>query len=66
MMYLSDVFTIPASLAGLPAISIPSGVTDEGLPIGMQLIGRATEESVVFRGGTVLEQLTDFQGRAVV
>jgi aspartyl-tRNA(Asn)/glutamyl-tRNA(Gln) amidotransferase subunit A len=38
-MYLADVMTVPASLAGIPAISVPAGVSSEGLPIGVQLIG---------------------------
>jgi aspartyl-tRNA(Asn)/glutamyl-tRNA(Gln) amidotransferase subunit A len=42
-MYLSDIYTIPASLAGLPAISVPCGLSDKGLPIGLQLVGRPFE-----------------------
>jgi aspartyl-tRNA(Asn)/glutamyl-tRNA(Gln) amidotransferase subunit A len=44
-MYLSDIFTISTNLAGLPALSVPCGFTNSGLPIGMQLIGQAFEES---------------------
>jgi aspartyl-tRNA(Asn)/glutamyl-tRNA(Gln) amidotransferase subunit A len=44
-MYLSDIYTISTNLAGLPALSVPCGFTDLGLPVGMQLIGRAFEES---------------------
>ena len=47
-MYLADVFTVPASLAGLPAVSVPSGLSPEGLPIGMQLIGPVDSEPVLF------------------
>jgi aspartyl-tRNA(Asn)/glutamyl-tRNA(Gln) amidotransferase subunit A len=47
-MYLSDVCTLPASLAGLPAISVPCGKTTSGLPIGLQLIGRARDEGTLF------------------
>jgi len=48
-MYLSDIYTIPASLAGLPAISIPCGLSSKGLPIGLQLMGRPFEENIVLR-----------------
>jgi aspartyl-tRNA(Asn)/glutamyl-tRNA(Gln) amidotransferase subunit A len=47
-MYLADVFTVPASLAGLPALSVPSGLSSEGLPIGMQFIGPVDSEPVLF------------------
>jgi aspartyl-tRNA(Asn)/glutamyl-tRNA(Gln) amidotransferase subunit A len=47
-MYQSDVCTLPASLAGLPAMSVPCGATEAGLPIGLQLIGRAKDESTLF------------------
>ena len=54
-MYLSDVFTVPASLAGLPAISVPSGVTRGGLPLGIQVLGPAFGEETVFAAAQVLE-----------
>jgi aspartyl-tRNA(Asn)/glutamyl-tRNA(Gln) amidotransferase subunit A len=44
-MYLSDIYTISTNLAGLPGISVPCGFTQSGLPVGMQLIGQAFEES---------------------
>lgn len=59
-MYLSDIFTIPVNLAGVPAISVPCGVTSAGLPIGMQLIGRPFEEETIFRGAYAFEQETEF------
>jgi aspartyl-tRNA(Asn)/glutamyl-tRNA(Gln) amidotransferase subunit A len=46
-MYLSDVYTLPASLAGLPAISVPCAPTPAGLPVGLQIIGRPLEETTV-------------------
>jgi aspartyl-tRNA(Asn)/glutamyl-tRNA(Gln) amidotransferase subunit A len=59
-MYLSDVFTVGASLAGLPAISIPCGVTNGGLPVGLQLIGRPFDEATMFRAADAYEQDTGF------
>lgn len=55
-MYLSDIFTIPANLAGVPALSVPCGFTAQGLPIGLQLMGRPFEESLLLRAGYALEQ----------
>ena len=54
-MYLSDVFTVPASLAGLPAISVPSGLTRGGLPLGIQVLGPAFGEEAVFAAARTLE-----------
>ena len=55
-MYLSDLLTIPANLAGLPAISLPCGFDDQGLPIGMQLIGNVLEESKLLQAAYQFEQ----------
>ncbi|MBV6632324.1 MAG: Asp-tRNA(Asn)/Glu-tRNA(Gln) amidotransferase subunit GatA [Alphaproteobacteria bacterium] len=54
-MYLNDVFTVPASLAGLPGISVPAMMNKDGLPLGLQLIGRPFDEETVFRVAGVLE-----------
>src|SRR4029453_18613032 len=62
-MYLNDVFTIPVSLAGLPGISVPAGFTREGLPIGVQVIGRAYDEATVLRVAHTYEQATDWHTR---
>ena len=59
-MYLNDVFTVPASLAGLPGISIPAGLSEDGLPLGLQLLGRAFDEETVFRVAGVLEEAAAF------
>jgi aspartyl-tRNA(Asn)/glutamyl-tRNA(Gln) amidotransferase subunit A len=60
-MYLNDVFTVPANLAGLPALSVPSGLSDDGLPLGLQVIGRAFDEATVLRVGEVLETAAAFR-----
>ena len=62
-MYLNDVFTIPVNLAGLPGMSIPCGFDSAGLPIGLQLIGRAWDEETLFRVAATYEQLTDWHKR---
>ena len=54
-MYLNDVLTVPASLAGLPAISVSAGNNNNNLPIGMQIIGRPFEEISVLAAGSVIE-----------
>ncbi len=59
-MYLNDVFTVPASLAGLPGMSIPAGLDQDGLPLGLQIIGRAWDEETVFRSAGVLESAVNF------
>ena len=62
-MYLSDIFTIPTNLAGLPAISIPCGLSKNGLPIGLQLIGNYFEEGKILQVAHAFEQSTDFHKR---
>jgi aspartyl-tRNA(Asn)/glutamyl-tRNA(Gln) amidotransferase subunit A len=58
--YLEDVFTVPANLAGLPAISVPTGLSLDHSPMGLQLIGRAFDESTLLKLGYVLEQAAQF------
>ncbi len=65
-MYLSDIYTIPASLAGLPAISIPCGLSAKGLPIGLQLMGRPFEETIVLRAAYAYEQATNWRSKRPV
>jgi aspartyl-tRNA(Asn)/glutamyl-tRNA(Gln) amidotransferase subunit A len=55
-MYLNDVFTVPVNLAGLPAISVPAGLSEQGLPLGLQLIGSAFNEETLFSLAEVIEQ----------
>ena len=62
-MYLNDVFTVPASLAGLPAISVPAGLTGDGLPLGLHLIARPFDEETLFRAAHVLEEAAGFAAR---
>jgi aspartyl-tRNA(Asn)/glutamyl-tRNA(Gln) amidotransferase subunit A len=59
-MYLNDVFTVPASLAGLPGISVPAGLDAGGLPLGLQLIGRPFDEETLFAGAAALEKAAAF------
>jgi aspartyl-tRNA(Asn)/glutamyl-tRNA(Gln) amidotransferase subunit A len=62
-MYLNDVFTIPANLSGMPAISIPSGLDDAGLPVGVQLTGPVLSEPTVLRVANALEGAVGFDAR---
>lgn len=62
-MYLSDIYTIPANLAGNPAMSVPCGYTEEGLPIGFQIMARPFEESMLYRVGHAYQQKTDWHER---
>ena len=62
-MYLNDVLTVPASLAGLPAISVPAGLSGEGLPLGLHLIGKAFDEETMFRAAQALENAAGFDAR---
>ena len=54
-MYLNDVCTIPSNLAGHPAISVPFGVGDDGLPVGVQVLAPALDEATMFRVAAALE-----------
>ena len=54
-MYLNDIFTVTVNMAGLPGIAVPAGLSDEGLPLGLQLIGRPFDEAMLFRTGQVIE-----------
>jgi len=59
-MYLSDIYTIPANLAGIPAISFPCGLSQSGLPIGLQLMGKAFDEEMLLRVSYTYEQNTEW------
>ncbi|MGZ3298653.1 MAG: amidase family protein, partial [Asticcacaulis sp.] len=62
-MYLNDVFTVTTNLAGLPGMSVPAGLDSNGLPLGLQVIGRALDEGTVFSVGAALEQAAGFGHR---
>ncbi len=59
-MYANDILTIPVNLAGVPGISVPCGFSSEGLPLGLQIIGKHFDESTVYRVAHAFEQATDF------
>ncbi len=61
-MYLNDVFTVPASLAGIPGASVPAGLSSEGLPLGLQILTKRWDEETMFRVCQVLEDAAQFPG----
>lgn len=64
-MYLSDIFTTPANVAGLPAVSIPAGLSEDGLPVGIQLMAAEGMEDLLVRGAAALERELRFRERCV-
>ena len=62
-MYLSDIFTIPVNLAGIPALSLPCGFTRQGLPVGLQILARPLGEETIFRVAYAYEQSHDWHNR---
>ena len=60
-MYLNDVFTVTANLAGVPAMSVPAGLDAQGLPLGLQILGKAWDEETVFKVGGVIEEAANFK-----
>jgi len=65
-MYLTDIFTLPASLAGIPGISIPCGMHSDGLPIGVQILGGHLQEEKVLRVAHNLEENLDFYRKSLL
>ncbi len=63
-MYLNDVFTVPSSLAGLPAMAVPGGLNADGLPLGLQIVGKALDEQGVLNAGLAIEERAGFSARA--
>jgi aspartyl-tRNA(Asn)/glutamyl-tRNA(Gln) amidotransferase subunit A len=62
--YLADIFTLPASLAGLPGMSVPAGFGEHGMPVGLQLVGNYFAEGALLHAAHALQQATDFHARA--
>jgi aspartyl-tRNA(Asn)/glutamyl-tRNA(Gln) amidotransferase subunit A len=62
-MYLYDVFTVTVNLAGLPSLVVPAGLNESGLPLGVQLIGKAFDESTLFRAGHAIELAAAFKAK---
>jgi aspartyl-tRNA(Asn)/glutamyl-tRNA(Gln) amidotransferase subunit A len=62
-MYLNDVFTVTVNLAGLPGLAVPAGLTPDGLPLGLQIIGKAFDEATVLRAGRAIEQAAGFTAK---
>ncbi len=62
-MYLNDIFTVTANLAGLPAMSVPAALDNNGLPLGLQIIGRALDEETVFAASSALEKCAEFTAK---
>src|ERR1700742_1255468 len=62
-MYLNDVFTVTVNLAGLPGLAVPAGLNGDGLPLGLQVIGKAFDEATVLRTGRSLEIAADFKAK---
>ena len=60
-MYLNDIFTVSLNLAGLPGLSVPAGLDSQGLPLGLQLIGRPWDEETILRVGDVIEKCANFK-----
>jgi aspartyl-tRNA(Asn)/glutamyl-tRNA(Gln) amidotransferase subunit A len=64
-MYLNDVFTVTVNLAGLPGISVPAGLTANGLPLGLQFIGKAFDEATILRAARAIELASGFDAKPV-
>ena len=62
-MYLNDIFTVTANLAGLPAISVPASLDSNRLPLGLQIIGRALDEDTVFAAASAIEKAANFAAK---
>ncbi len=63
-MYLNDIFTVTANLAGLPALALPAATDAQGLPLGLQVIGKALDEESVFAVSAEIERAANFRAKA--
>ena len=59
--YVQDVLTVPASLAGLPALNLPAGLADDGWPLGVSAVGKWGHDKLVLRVGEIIEKLSKLQ-----
>jgi aspartyl-tRNA(Asn)/glutamyl-tRNA(Gln) amidotransferase subunit A len=57
---LNDVFTVPANLAGIPGMAVPAGLNADGLPLGLQILGRPFDEATLYKVGRVIEDAANF------
>ena len=62
-MYLNDVFTVPASMAGIPGLSVPAGLSSQGLPLGLQVLGKPFDEETILTVGAAIERAANFKAR---
>ena len=62
-MYLSDIYTISVNLSGIPAVSVPCGFTEEGLPVGLQIMGKAFDEAIILSLGHAYQGVTNWHKR---
>ena len=62
-MYFNDVFTVPANMAGIPGMSVPAGLDTQGLPLGLQILGRPFDEETVFAVAQAIEDAAGFVAR---
>jgi aspartyl-tRNA(Asn)/glutamyl-tRNA(Gln) amidotransferase subunit A len=62
-MYFNDVFTVPGNMSGIPGLSVPAGLDAQGLPLGLQVLGKPFDEETVFCAGAAIERAANFSAR---
>ncbi|MDI2091586.1 Asp-tRNA(Asn)/Glu-tRNA(Gln) amidotransferase subunit GatA [Commensalibacter oyaizuii] len=65
-MYLNDIFTVPASMAGVPGLALPAGLSGQGLPLGLQVLGRPFDEETLFAVGSAMEKAANFTHKPIL